>query len=794
MTAVQPRTPLVRVPKAIFSVHLARIAALIVFSVVFVRTAWICDDAFITMRVVDNFVNGYGLVWNTDERVQAYTHPLWLLLLLPVYFVVREPYYVLLAVSAALSAGAVVLVLRAARAASLVLLAGILLTGSKAFVDFSTSGLENPLSHLLLAAFGLLYIRARWQATSRYDMAIAALAGLAILNRFDLALLVLPAVAERILSERTWNSRIRLAVITLSPAVLWMVFSLLYYGFPFPNTYYAKQASGVSRSEYLERGIAYLIKFAANDLLSFVTIVVALALGFKNARSGLLSLAIGQLLYMAYIIWIGGDFMQGRLFSPLFVSTIVSLGYVLLRLCIGLSAHATCMAAALALGLLTYPIPTWLSSYPYPPAASWLRLPSGDLLHALIRALGYPKPFMIDQITDDRGSYFQSTGLLSLLISGPQMESHWAARGGKNLRQLETRVTVLGAIGLTGFYAGPKVRIIDHFALADAFLARLPYRDRVDWRVGHLIRHPPDGYVASRLYDQNRLSGQMLRQLYEDIRLVTRGPLLSRERLAAIVRLNLHPPKIPESELDLPVRDFALSQMNRQVVLVPSTGLTIYMTAYRRPLPESLLFLSDAATTYQLTFTNDWREAQATSAVSPARLSHRSYALSPRLLDLSSSPAHSFNLIKVEALNPTHSSRIGYLRLLDETTIQRNGVRGSSVPLLLTQGHAVVVDLPARVMQDGMVGVWRSEAEFHELRVRLASISCDRQERPTAELFVNDYLAHRFMWDDCRSHQEFVAQLTRPIVRKGWNLLEVRVSRPGSIEVQGVELHPSRAS
>ena len=48
----------------------------------FVRTAAVTEDAFITFRVIDNALNGYGLVWNIGERVQPYTHPLWALLLL----------------------------------------------------------------------------------------------------------------------------------------------------------------------------------------------------------------------------------------------------------------------------------------------------------------------------------------------------------------------------------------------------------------------------------------------------------------------------------------------------------------------------------------------------------------------------------------------------------------------------------------------------------------------------------------------------------------------------------------
>ena len=53
----------------------------LLFRVVLLRSAWITEDAYITLRTVDNFINGYGLTWNIAERVQVYTHPLWMLAL-----------------------------------------------------------------------------------------------------------------------------------------------------------------------------------------------------------------------------------------------------------------------------------------------------------------------------------------------------------------------------------------------------------------------------------------------------------------------------------------------------------------------------------------------------------------------------------------------------------------------------------------------------------------------------------------------------------------------------------------
>src|SRR5262249_5814323 len=63
------------------------------------RAAWLSDDAYITLRTIDNVWNGYGLRWNVVERVQAYTHPLWMLLLAAAYGITREAQVTTFAVS-----------------------------------------------------------------------------------------------------------------------------------------------------------------------------------------------------------------------------------------------------------------------------------------------------------------------------------------------------------------------------------------------------------------------------------------------------------------------------------------------------------------------------------------------------------------------------------------------------------------------------------------------------------------------------------------------------------------------
>ena len=85
----------------------AGLAALVAFCVVLYRTAWLNDDAYITYRVVENFVEGYGLRWNVGERVQAFTNPLWLFLNAVVFFFTRETFVTFLAVAMSVSVVAV---------------------------------------------------------------------------------------------------------------------------------------------------------------------------------------------------------------------------------------------------------------------------------------------------------------------------------------------------------------------------------------------------------------------------------------------------------------------------------------------------------------------------------------------------------------------------------------------------------------------------------------------------------------------------------------------------------------
>jgi arabinofuranosyltransferase len=95
-----------------------------------------------------------------------------------------------------------------------------------------------------------------------------------------------------------------------------------------------------------------------------------------------------------------------------------------------------------------------------------------------------------------------------------------------------------GLLGAAGVGRGPHVHLLDDCALADPLLARLPAMFNSHWRPGHFRRLTPPGYRESLESASNLITDPALKRLYDDVRLVTRGPVWSRDRLRAIWRLN----------------------------------------------------------------------------------------------------------------------------------------------------------------------------------------------------------------------------------------------------------------
>ena len=93
-----------------FAVGLKLFFGLFVLYLVLI-TAWIGDDALITFRQVWNFIHGDGITFNIAERVQAFTHPLWFLILSLFTFFTREIFLTTLVINMVLATAALYILL-----------------------------------------------------------------------------------------------------------------------------------------------------------------------------------------------------------------------------------------------------------------------------------------------------------------------------------------------------------------------------------------------------------------------------------------------------------------------------------------------------------------------------------------------------------------------------------------------------------------------------------------------------------------------------------------------------------
>jgi arabinofuranosyltransferase len=487
------------------------VAACALLCTVAVRTAWVCDDAYISFRTADNAAHGYGLRWNVSERVQSFTNPLWVFALIPGRLVGFDLYGWSLALSFAILVGiAYVMARRVASDWPAGLLAIATLISSRAFVDFSTSGLENPLLHLLL----LLFVWEFWREGEPRSGRLATYAGLALLTRLDSAVILAPALAVlalRSLRQKHWRLELWPLVAIVGA---WEIFSVVYFGFPFPNTAYVKLGDTLPRPELIAQGFHYLRNSLFNDPVTLAAMLVAISLVWLPPLRRGWPLAGGILLHVAYVVWIGGDFMSGRFLSAPLLMAAALLARV------PLPAGGCCAwapaALMLALGFVA-PSPNVTSGS----AFNRKTLDRVDGLH----------------IADERLYYWKVTGWLAADRKNP-VPDHWLAAEGRLAKQNGIKVVTAAAIGFFGYEAGPSVHVIDHAGLADPLLARLPH-DLPPQRIGHYNHRVPDGYVdVLEGRPDARLREPSLDAYYRALSLVVRGPLFSAARWRAIWDLN----------------------------------------------------------------------------------------------------------------------------------------------------------------------------------------------------------------------------------------------------------------
>ena len=494
--------------------------------------AWLSDDSYITFRTIDNFIKGYGLTWNIGERVQAYTHPLWMFLLSGFYFITREIYYTSTITSMLISVCAVWLLLyKLSESIINSTLVALILILSKAFIDFSTSGLENPLTHLLIVLFFIVFFNQK--KGDKKLLTLSIIASLAVLNRMDTILIFIPSLAFIYYKEKNYLKGLLIIAKGFLPFIIWELFSLFYYGFPFPNTAYAKLNTGIPQIELFQQGFYYIINSLYLDPLTIVAILTGLILPIIKKNRGLLVVSTGILLYIFYIVSIGGDFMGGRFFSAPLLCSVIVISKIKFS---SVKRVVLLITAVIILGLLS-PKPTLFDNQYYSTGPK------------IVKAFRFG-PMVINMyhgIVDERIWYYENTGLLKNISERKIKQHPWVVEA-ENSKGEE--VITRSTIGLYGYYAGSKVYIIDPMALADPLLSKLPstaywlihkykFNSIKKWRIGHFARKIPAGYLETIKTGKNQLEDKDLKKYYEKLSFIIRGDLFNIDRLKEVVNFNL---------------------------------------------------------------------------------------------------------------------------------------------------------------------------------------------------------------------------------------------------------------
>lgn len=492
------------------------VAALAFAMCVVLANFWLCDDAFITLRVVDNFFEGHGLRWNVFERVQAYTHPLWLFLLSFIGGLTGLHAGTFLIASLLCFLAIVHFILKYARLPEQKLFFLLILSVTKPVIDFFSSGLENPLSYLLLL---LVYCEVAYSSAPLvFRRRLFLWEALLFLTRPDNVLIILPIIAYAAYSTRSVTG-IKNALIGLTPFILWELFSVIYYGTFLPNTAYAKLNTNLPRLELVSQGLVYFKSLILISPISVILLTISIYLSLKSAERLRQAIGLGLLLHTAYVIFIGGDFMVGRFFANSIFLSLVIVTFHLASL-----PHTTrkrLLVLLLAIGVLTEKNP-WTEGFSEKEFSAFPNKAAEAGKTKLIDEKNYYKRIMGIR------EWTRQTNLPASDHKYVKEGSHFKDRKGTYQKE---------AIGVRGYYAGPEVVILDAYALADPLLARLPATS--NWRIGHFRRKIPSGYLETLRTGQNSIKNQDLAQYYEIIKTLSQAELFSLNRVNVIARFHM---------------------------------------------------------------------------------------------------------------------------------------------------------------------------------------------------------------------------------------------------------------
>ena len=528
------------------------LAALLV-ALVYLKNSWVADDGFIAFRSVEQLFAGNGPRWNPHERSQVFTSPMWFAVLSVSRVFSSELYLNAIIIGAVFLSVTLYVLYRMVNNVLVFWAIVFLLLSSNGFFDFTSSGLENSLAYLLIAVYLYLYAFPRHGRI----LWLCLVFGIILLVRHDLATLLLVPTAYMVWSNRHAGRKANIAAISLvvSPLFAWTIFSVIYYGFPLPNTYYAKLATGIARTDIIfNHAVYYWFATLWRDSITIVCIALALFLGIRGSMP-VRALALGVGMNLLYVTYTGGDFMLGRFLSYAYL---VSVGIIWMVYRDYMSAHqgmafswSSLSLLPLSLTRIVVAVAVLLMVIPY----AWYYVASALIIPVSVGSLGprdyghtpLNSPLLMRNalafhgVANERTAHGNDTHIISYIkhrMYGDDFPSgmvEWGKRGSA-FKQSDRNVELMGALGIFGYRSGTEKSVIDYYALSDPLLARLP--SLPNQRISHWSRCIPMEYVTTVSTGKNHLADPELARYYDRLSTITQGPLFSADRWKQIVLFN----------------------------------------------------------------------------------------------------------------------------------------------------------------------------------------------------------------------------------------------------------------
>jgi arabinofuranosyltransferase len=296
--------------------------------------------------------------------------------------------------------------------------------------------------------------------------------------------------------------------------IIWETFSVFYYGFPVPNTFYAKLNNYIPAAQLSQQGLFYIASAINSDPITIMAIFSGIVLAVLDKNTRHILVGLGVIFYLVYVVKIGGDWMAGRFLTlPLITAVCI----IINRDFKSTAEYYVLLVAAILIGMIS-PYPTLTSDSNY----------------------GSGRQDTIDRwgIFDERAVCYPGAGLLQA-NRFIDMPNNGSVLKGIQLQGSGQTIAVMSAIGYTGFYAGRGVHIIDDLGLSDPLLARLKPVPKAYWFVATFTRLMPDGYGETITSGKNKIVNKDLAAYYDKLSHVISGKLTDPSRLVDIWKLNL---------------------------------------------------------------------------------------------------------------------------------------------------------------------------------------------------------------------------------------------------------------